>query len=110
MARREVTGRKPGVSGGLGVKQGDSDEPPPPLLALTIRQFCDQLFPPPGHAARFRHATNIIEDIGQTGGFEIHDFWWTAQSFCQSRDCPITDCADVAQFLRQDHAWTELTQ
>ena len=43
MARREVTGRKPGVSNHL-VKSGlpdPQDEPiPPPRLAMSIPEFC----------------------------------------------------------------------
>jgi predicted DNA-binding transcriptional regulator AlpA len=44
MARREVTGRKPGVSNHL-IKQSlpdpEDDEPnPPPRLAMSIPEFC----------------------------------------------------------------------
>src|SRR5262249_12387526 len=76
----------------------------------TSRQFCHNFFCALDHVTNFRHATNVIENIEQTGGFEIHEFRWTGQSFCQSCDCSVTDRADVAQFLCQDHVRTDFSQ
>jgi hypothetical protein len=54
--------------------------------------------------------TNIVEDIGETGWFQIQHARRSRKRFGQPRDRSITDGAYVAQLLGEDHVRPQLAQ
>ena len=54
--------------------------------------------------------TNVLEDVGETCWFQIHDSRRSGQSFSEPGYRSITDRANVAQLLGKDHSRTQPAQ
>src|SRR5260370_34108214 len=54
--------------------------------------------------------TNILDNIGETGWFQVHKSWRSGQSFSEPGYRAVTDRTHVTQFLGEDHIRTQRAQ
>ena len=76
----------------------------------ALGQIYDQFLCAFARIARISDASNIAENIGQTCWLEVHYSRRTRQSLRELRHSPVTDRADVAQFLGQNYVRLQFSQ